>query len=105
MLCEGSAKQSNHSRYLIESILKGVNSSYLFSFVFLYMWSKFILFQGIVPNHWIKYKFPKNTSLSVWIIDFFKRVSQLNSFSASKSIETYPVWLGGLLNFVISIIN
>ena len=51
--------------------------------------------QGTVPSHWMRYKIPKGTSVSMFINNLSKRLEQLEKLGSS--IQTgQGVWLGGL---------
>lgn len=81
------------------------------------------LVRGIIPANWHRYTVPKGCTVIQWITDFSQRVKQLQqiskvvSTSGAKELQvktfsvvyevilkindffqSFPVWLGGLLN-------
>ncbi|KAH7905070.1 dynein [Hygrophoropsis aurantiaca] len=73
-VCEGGLKQTNHLRTLMSSLTKGT-----------------------IPSHWRRYKVPKEMSVSEWIPDLARRLSQLDGITAmQKNLSDVEVWLGGL---------
>eukprot|EP01094_Clydonella_sp_ATCC50884_P027826 TRINITY_DN8164_c0_g1_i2.p1 TRINITY_DN8164_c0_g1~~TRINITY_DN8164_c0_g1_i2.p1 ORF type:complete len:4596 (+),score=2011.83 TRINITY_DN8164_c0_g1_i2:76-13863(+) len=73
LVCTGEQKQTNRLRSLMRCISK-----------------------GIVPAEWKKYAVPENTSLTSWLVDFDKRVRQLDTIT--KEHHYTRVWFGGLFN-------
>ncbi len=52
---------------------------------------------GTIPDHWRRYKVSKSMAVSAWIVDFGRRLVQLNSIAgADTHLAQTPVWLGGL---------
>ncbi|EGG20698.1 cytoplasmic dynein heavy chain [Cavenderia fasciculata] len=74
-LLAGTIKQTNYLRSLTGSITK-----------------------GMVPKEWKWYSCPESVSLTIWIVDFFKRMQQLTEISEATEFRNIQVWLGGLLN-------
>ncbi|KAG2123592.1 dynein heavy chain and region D6 of dynein motor-domain-containing protein [Suillus clintonianus] len=73
-VCDGELKQTNHLRTLMSSLTKGT-----------------------IPPHWKRYKVPKAMSVSEWIPDLARRLSQLNDItSVQQNLSNVEVWLGGL---------
>ncbi|KAG2160116.1 dynein heavy chain and region D6 of dynein motor-domain-containing protein [Suillus bovinus] len=73
-VCDGELKQTNHLRTLMSSLTKGT-----------------------IPSHWRRYKVPKAMSVSEWIPDLARRLSQLDSItSVQQNLSNVEVWLGGL---------
>ncbi|OJA07948.1 hypothetical protein AZE42_05923 [Rhizopogon vesiculosus] len=73
-VCEGELKQTNHLRTLMSSLTKGT-----------------------IPTHWRRYKVPKAMSVSEWIPDLARRLSQLDGITAvQQNLSNVEVWLGGL---------
>jgi len=73
--CQGTLKQTNHLRALMNDVNK-----------------------GIIPKHWRTYKVPNGVPLSQWVVDFAQRIKQLESIaSASNQAPPASLWLGGLL--------
>ncbi|KAG1874247.1 dynein heavy chain and region D6 of dynein motor-domain-containing protein [Suillus tomentosus] len=73
-VCDGELKQTNHLRTLMSSLTKGT-----------------------IPSHWRRYKVPKAMSVSEWIPDLARRLSQLDGItSVQQNLSNVEVWLGGL---------
>ncbi|KAG2345278.1 hypothetical protein BDR05DRAFT_908646, partial [Suillus weaverae] len=73
-VCDGELKQTNHLRTLMSSLTKGT-----------------------IPSHWRRYKVPKVMSVSEWIPDLARRLSQLDGItSMQQNLSNVEVWLGGL---------
>ncbi|TPX66226.1 hypothetical protein CcCBS67573_g07903 [Chytriomyces confervae] len=74
-LIEGKAKQTNHSRALVDWILK-----------------------GMIPPHWKKHKSPAAMSLDSWVHDLNSRLAQLSRVSETpiEKLGELSVWIGGL---------
>lgn len=52
---------------------------------------------GTIPTHWRRYKVPKAMSVSEWIPDLVRRLSQLDGITAVQhNLSNVEVWLGGL---------
>lgn len=73
---EKRVKQTNYYREMIEKLVKEQ-----------------------IPEHWIRYKVPKDMKVSSWIVDFSERLRQLsNVLKNSTSLKKVSVILGRLLN-------
>ncbi|KAI8619674.1 dynein heavy chain [Chytriomyces sp. MP71] len=74
-LIAGKVKQTNHSRALVDWILKGV-----------------------IPPHWKKHKSPVSMSLDSWIHDLTARLAQLSQVSSTpiEKLSEMTIWIGGL---------
>ncbi|KAI9220479.1 dynein heavy chain 1, cytosolic [Blastocladiella britannica] len=74
-VCEGTMKQTNHLRSLMQSLTKGT-----------------------IPTEWLAYKVPRAWGVRTWLDDLVKRLEQLNALAASNSFmgANVRVWLGGL---------
>jgi dynein heavy chain 1 len=72
-VCEGTLKQTNYIRELISNLSKGV-----------------------IPTQWRKYPVPSSTSLNVWIVDFARRLKQLQEVRKSRDFLRTGIWVGGL---------
>jgi len=72
-VCEGNLKQTNYTRELISNLSKGV-----------------------IPKEWKKYPIPSSTSISVWLVDFAKRIKQLQTVKNSRDFGRSGIWMGGL---------
>lgn len=55
-----------------------------------------ILYEGIIPDHWRKYKVPKTVSLNHWVGDFKSRLQQVENITKENDYSSMHVWLGGL---------
>lgn len=81
LICKGEKKQTNHHRSMLSELVR-----------------------GIIPAGWQRYKVPTGCTVIQWITDFSNRVQQLQkvsycvSNSGAKELQSFPVWLGGLLN-------
>lgn len=73
LVCEGKLKQTNHLRSLLG-----------------------LLNKGIIPQPWLRYKVPSNTSLNAWISDFAKRLAQVEAIAKQQRLDQIPLWIGGL---------
>eukprot|EP01096_Ripella_sp_DP13-Kostka_P011830 TRINITY_DN484_c0_g1_i1.p1 TRINITY_DN484_c0_g1~~TRINITY_DN484_c0_g1_i1.p1 ORF type:complete len:4631 (+),score=2721.08 TRINITY_DN484_c0_g1_i1:206-14098(+) len=80
-VCEGHHKQTNYVRSLMASIDK-----------------------ALIPQSWRIYTVSDAVSLTSWLVDFIKRIQQLQSlsdlFNKTKSLASIGknIWLGGLFN-------
>ncbi|KAI9295785.1 dynein heavy chain [Neoconidiobolus thromboides FSU 785] len=75
-LCRGEIKQTNHLRQLLSDLNK-----------------------GSIPIKWKIYKVPMIYSVSNWITDFRKRLSQLEEIASAGTetdLATLKIWIGGL---------
>lgn len=73
---EKRVKQTNYYREMIERLVKEQ-----------------------IPEHWIRYKVPKDMKVSSWIVDFSERLKQLGHvFENAQSLRKISVNLGRLLN-------
>ncbi|KAJ1982313.1 dynein heavy chain [Dimargaris xerosporica] len=77
-VCEGTLKQTNHLRMLLDCFNK-----------------------GSPPEHWHRYKVPADFSLTQWLGDFQQRLAQLDTIAnAAKTdaagLDELPIWFGGL---------
>ncbi|CAH0551344.1 unnamed protein product [Brassicogethes aeneus] len=81
LICQGEKKQTNYHRTMLGELVR-----------------------GIIPVNWHKYTVPKGCTVIQWITDFSQRVKQLQQVSlvvsaaGAKELQSFPVWLGGLLN-------
>ncbi|XP_050295050.1 dynein heavy chain, cytoplasmic isoform X2 [Anthonomus grandis grandis] len=81
LICQGEKKQTNYHRTMLAELVR-----------------------GIIPANWHRYTVPKGCTVIQWITDFSQRVKQLQqisqvvSTSGAKELQSFPVWLGGLLN-------
>lgn len=73
LVCEGTIKQTNHLRMLLDGLNK-----------------------GLIPDHWRRYKVPKTLSLNHWVADFTTRLDQLEAVAKSDDLRRLRIWLGGL---------
>merc|ERR1712137_1053798 len=73
-VAEGTQKQTNHVRALMGSINK-----------------------ALIPTTWRMYSVAEGTSLSAWLVDFTKRIQQLQKIQESREYGKC-VWMGGLFN-------
>ncbi|RKP12605.1 dynein heavy chain domain-containing protein [Piptocephalis cylindrospora] len=81
-VCAGTAPQTNHRRMLLSSLSR-----------------------GLIPDHWRKFKVPRNRSLAQWIVNLGTRLKQATDAEAKSlagaggaSLGEGAVWLGGLFN-------
>ncbi|QRW00298.1 cytoplasmic dynein 1 heavy chain 1 [Ceratobasidium sp. AG-Ba] len=72
-VCEGSLKQTNHLRNLLNHLTKAT-----------------------VPEHWRRYKVKRGIAVSQWISNLAQRLAQLEDITKSQSYDHISVWLGGL---------
>eukprot|EP01118_Nematostelium_gracile_P001172 TRINITY_DN1120_c0_g1_i1.p1 TRINITY_DN1120_c0_g1~~TRINITY_DN1120_c0_g1_i1.p1 ORF type:complete len:604 (+),score=181.76 TRINITY_DN1120_c0_g1_i1:243-1814(+) len=72
-VCDGNLKQTNYTRELISNLSKGV-----------------------IPKEWKKYPIASSTSISIWIVDFAKRIRQLQKIKRSSDYGRSSIWMGGL---------
>ncbi|KAK9719430.1 dynein heavy chain [Basidiobolus ranarum] len=72
-VCQGELKQTNHLRMLLSCLTK-----------------------GIIPDHWRRYKVPKNISLNHWVADLTVRLQQLEEIAKASSYQDREIWMGGL---------
>lgn len=70
-VCDGSIKQTNELRALMQDLNR-----------------------GNVPAHWAKFKMPKGVTVGQYITDLVARLAQLEAVARGKS--TGGIWLGGL---------
>ncbi|XP_066262861.1 dynein heavy chain, cytoplasmic isoform X1 [Euwallacea similis] len=81
LICQGEKKQTNYHRTMLAELVR-----------------------GIIPGNWHRYTVPKGCTVIQWITDFSQRIKQLQqisqvvSTSGAKELQSFPVWLGGLLN-------
>ncbi|XP_044746185.1 dynein heavy chain, cytoplasmic isoform X2 [Coccinella septempunctata] len=81
LICQGEKKQTNYHRKMLSELVR-----------------------GIIPTNWCRYTVPKGCTVIQWITDFSQRVKQLQQVSelvsscGAKELQSFPVWLGGLLN-------
>lgn len=81
LICQGEKKQTNHHRTMLSELVR-----------------------GIIPAGWRRYTVPTGCTVIQWITDFSNRIQQLQKVSAmvsqvgAKELQSFPVWLGGLLN-------
>ncbi|XP_055707524.1 dynein heavy chain, cytoplasmic isoform X3 [Phlebotomus papatasi] len=81
LICQGEKKQTNHHRSMLSELVR-----------------------GIIPVGWRRYTVPAGCTVIQWITDFSHRVQQLQKVSTlvsqagAKELQSFPVWLGGLLN-------
>ncbi|XP_044265029.1 dynein heavy chain, cytoplasmic isoform X6 [Tribolium madens] len=81
LICQGEKKQTNYHRTMLGELVR-----------------------GILPRNWRRYTVPRGCTVIQWITDFSQRVKQLQqvsklvSTSGAKELQSFPVWLGGLLN-------
>ena len=73
-VANGEQKQTNYIRSLMNSINK-----------------------ALIPSSWRIYSVSDATSLSAWLVDFIKRIQQLQSIQQSADYGS-KVWVGGLFN-------
>lgn len=74
-VCEGSVKQTNHLRAIMQAVSKGV-----------------------IPKEWQKYHVPDSTSLSLWLVDLANRCKQWAELAATNDFYSRPIWIGGLFS-------
>jgi len=72
-VCQGDLKQTNHLRKLMSSLTKGT-----------------------IPDHWRRYKVNKAMAVSGWIVNFARRLAQLDNIATLDNLNNLEVWLGGL---------
>ncbi|KAL3074128.1 hypothetical protein niasHT_033336 [Heterodera trifolii] len=72
-ICCGDQKQNNHSRQLIDALVK-----------------------RNVPANWLQFSVPKDVTVLEWMRDFVQRMEQLKRWSLSENLRNEEVWLGGL---------
>ncbi|KAF9056435.1 dynein heavy chain protein 1 [Panaeolus papilionaceus] len=72
-VCMGELKQTNHLRTLMSSLTKGT-----------------------IPTHWRRYKVHKSMAVSAWILNFARRLQQLDHIATLDNLTNLEVWLGGL---------
>eukprot|EP01119_Soliformovum_irregulare_P015549 TRINITY_DN4380_c0_g1_i7.p1 TRINITY_DN4380_c0_g1~~TRINITY_DN4380_c0_g1_i7.p1 ORF type:complete len:519 (+),score=196.29 TRINITY_DN4380_c0_g1_i7:67-1623(+) len=72
-VCDQSIKLTNYTRGLIANLSKGT-----------------------IPNEWKKYPVPQSLSTGAWIVDFAKRIKQLQDIRNSKDFGRSSIWMGGL---------
>lgn len=51
---------------------------------------------GTIPNHWRRYKVTKSMAVSGWIVDFARRLVQLDQIASLDNFNDLEVWLAGL---------
>jgi len=73
-VAEGTQKQTNHVRALMSAINK-----------------------ALIPSTWRMYSVAEGTSLSAWLVDFTKRIQQLQKIQEMREYGKC-VWMGGLFN-------
>ncbi|XP_050667850.1 dynein heavy chain, cytoplasmic isoform X2 [Leptidea sinapis] len=80
-ICEGSMKQTNATRAMVGSLVR-----------------------GMLPPAWRRYPVARGCTVQAWVDDFGARVRQLAHVSRASAdrgaqrLQNVPVWLGGLLN-------
>ncbi|CEG69843.1 Putative Dynein heavy chain [Rhizopus microsporus] len=72
-VCAGELKQTNHLRQLLTWLNK-----------------------GIIPDHWKRYKVPKNISLNAWLADLKTRLEQVESVAQEQTFEHVDIAIGSL---------
>jgi len=78
-VCEGSKKQTNDLRLLIDDLVK-----------------------GNIPRSWNRYKVAEGLTVIQWVVDLAERIKQLQDVSrvtnagGAKELKSVKVWLGGL---------
>ncbi|KAF8602688.1 dynein heavy chain [Ceratobasidium sp. AG-I] len=72
-VCEGTLKQTNHLRNLLNHLTKAT-----------------------VPDHWRRYKVKRGIAVSQWIQNLSQRLAQLEEITKIQSYDHIQVWLGGL---------
>lgn len=87
-VCQGELKQTNHLRTLMNDLTKGLR------FCITTMVADVLT--GTTPVHWCRYKVPKALSVSGWVVDFARRLTQLNRIAGLDKLNDVEVWLGGL---------
>lgn len=92
-VCRGELKQTNHLRTLMSSLTKG--ESFL---CVLYTTSACtdLIYLGTIPEHWRRYKIYKTMGVAGWIVDFARRLQQLDHIAGVEYLSNVEVWLGGL---------
>ncbi|KAL3068935.1 hypothetical protein niasHT_039074 [Heterodera trifolii] len=70
----GDQKQNNHSRQLIDALVK----------------------RKRVPANWLQFSVPNNLTALEWMRDFVQRMEQLKRLSLSENLRNEEVWLGGM---------
>ncbi|GLV39725.1 Dynein heavy chain 64C [Carabus blaptoides fortunei] len=81
LICQGEKKQTNYHRMMLSELVR-----------------------GILPVNWRRYTVPRGCTVIQWVTDFSQRVKQLQQVSqlvsqaGAKELQSFPVWLGGLLN-------
>jgi len=73
-VANGNQKQTNYIRSLMNSINK-----------------------ALIPDSWRIYSVSDSTSLTAWLVDFIKRIEQLQEIQKSRNYGG-RVWMGGLFN-------
>lgn len=73
-ICRGEQKQNNHTRNLINALVKSKR----------------------VPQSWLQYPVPKDVTAHEFMSDFVDRCKQLDRLSQSTNLRIEPVWLGGM---------
>lgn len=56
-----------------------------------------IVHSSQIPQEWLKYVVPSNTSTSLFISDFKKRIEQFTFFIENANWQKKGVWLGGII--------
>src|SRR5690348_132918 len=51
---------------------------------------------GSIPKEWKKYPIPSTTSINIWIVDFARRLNQLQQVKKSRDYLRTGIWVGGL---------
>ncbi|KAI9494709.1 dynein heavy chain [Zychaea mexicana] len=74
-VCNGELKQTNHLRQLMSWLTK-----------------------GLIPDHWRRYKVPKNIGLNIWMVDLKSRLEQVEAIAHETSYGEIEVWAGGLFS-------
>ncbi|GAA5808073.1 hypothetical protein MFLAVUS_001455 [Mucor flavus] len=72
-VCLGELKQTNHLRQLMSWLNK-----------------------GLIPDHWKRYKVPRNASLNSWLADLKLRLEQVEALAQESSFDQVEIAIGSL---------
>ncbi|KAG2237733.1 dynein heavy chain [Thamnidium elegans] len=72
-VCLGELKQTNHLRQLMNWLNK-----------------------GLIPDHWKRYKVPRNASLNSWLADLKLRLEQVEALAQESSFDQVEIAIGSL---------
>lgn len=72
-VCIGELKQTNHLRQLMNWLNK-----------------------GLIPDHWKRYKVPRNASLNSWLADLKLRLEQVEALAQETSFDQVEIAIGSL---------